>query len=231
MVLALGDIGLHNFLFLRHLADNIFDNIVQRDDTGQVAELIDHNTKVVLFLAEGVEDVLRIGVLREDQRLIQHGADVSLAVLLQFHEEILDIQHTEVVFHMFVTHKHTTNGEVVQLLDKLLLRLVDVNPLDFRTVDHDMHGAFVGEGEDILVHLALFLLNDIGFASLLDNIQQFILSQMVFVCLNTENLVNQHRSTGKGFHSGLENHANEVHDGSHRHRDTLGFGKADGFGH
>ena len=62
MVVALGNVGFHNFLFFRHIPDNILDNVVQGDNTGQIAELVNHDTKIVLFLAEFVQYVLRVRV-------------------------------------------------------------------------------------------------------------------------------------------------------------------------
>ena len=230
MVFALGHIGFHNFLLFWHIAHDILNNVVQRHNAGQVSELIDHNAEVVLFLPEGVENVLGIRILGKHKRFVKHGTDIRIAVLPQFHKEVLDIQHAEVVFHVLVAHEHATDGEIIELLDELLLREVHINPLNFRAMYHDVHGAFVGEGENILVHLTLFLLDDIRFARFLDHIQEFVLGKMVLVFLNTQHLVYQGGGTGEKSYGRFEENTKKIHGRGDGHGHAFRFGKRDGLG-
>ena len=117
----------------------------------------------------------------------------------------------------------------VLILDDLFAGKIHINPLNFRTMDHDMDGALVSKREDILVHFALLLLNHIRFAGLLNHVEQLILGQVIIVRFNAQDLVYQDGRIGESLHGGFENHADKVHDWRHRNGNALRVRKPNGF--
>ena len=146
------------------LADDLLEQVLERDDPLDGAVLVDNEGQVLVLAAELGEqrgEVLRLGddVRRPDDVL---DDDVLDAPVVERAEEVADVEDADDVVERAAVDRVARVRRVDDGRKRLLRRQLDGEGDDLGPRDHHVVRLLVGEVEDLVEHLLLRLLDLLG---------------------------------------------------------------------
>ncbi len=168
-VFALDDIRLVFLVLFLDVADNLVEHILQRDEAGGAAELIEHHSHLSAVLLELVQEQLYRECLWHEEWLVHHapGAEIGPG-LASVSEEILQVEHPDDVIDAALIDRDAREGALLNHLRQLIIGDIHGHALDLRAMDHDLPGRHVAEAEHTLQKLALRLIQHAALVAGID---------------------------------------------------------------
>ena len=133
------------------LADDLLEHVLDREQAGGVAELVDDDGDVVAVGAEVAQQVVERLRLGDEERRPQQRAQVEVGRALQL-QQVLGHQDADDVVAPLLEHRKARVAGVDDDVQHLLERRVDVEQVHVAARDHDVAGGHVGHPDHALEH-------------------------------------------------------------------------------
>ncbi len=134
------------------VADDLLDDVLERDEALHLAIFVDHDGEVALALEEGVELVRNGARVRHEPRRQQYILDVDLRriaiVLLKCREEVLGVENANDVVRRVLPNRDPRVAALQNGVDDILRVFLDVEHGHLGAVNHDVGDLEVLHGED-----------------------------------------------------------------------------------
>ena len=167
-------------MFVGNVADDLFENILERDEAQDHAIFVDDQREMGLALQKGLKLVLqacRIGHKPGIERdiLDLHMRDVA-ARILERAQQILGVQHADDVVGLAAPDRHARIGRADNRMEKLARRQIGVDRVHFRPVDHHVLDGEFAEIEQAAEHIAFRALHAAFPVHEIDGAFQFLMA-------------------------------------------------------
>ena len=154
------DGGIREVELVLDVADDLFEQVFESDDSLHVAVLVDHDRHVLLLATEVGEERREILRLRHDERRTHDGLELDgrEAEVVHRAEEIAHVEDADDVVERAAIDGVAGEGRVDDCTKSLVGWDVDGDPDDLGTRNHHRGDLLRGEVEDLVEHLLLGLL-------------------------------------------------------------------------
>ncbi len=153
------------------LADDLLEQVLDRDEAGRAAVLVEDDRDVDLPALELVEQVVDRHRLGHEDRRAQERPEggPGRGVGLQVRQEVLGVEDADDLVDRLLVDRDPRVALLDDEVDRLLERRVRPDPGDRDARDHDLVDAPLAELDDRVDHLLLLGLEDALLAAALDD--------------------------------------------------------------
>ena len=153
------------FVLVRHVADQQFEQVVDRDDAAHAAVFVQHDHHMLFGVLHAVEQFVRGHVFGHEDRLLDRLFHDVFARLVFEAEVDLGVEYAEHVVGVLAADGVIDVAAAVDRLFPLGVVLAGEHDVDVFAVGADLAGGVVLEVEDVLDEFALLLVDLSLFAA------------------------------------------------------------------
>ena len=170
---------LMGIVFVGDLADDFFQNVLERNEALDLAVLVDHERHLLLLLQELIELVAHARRVGDEPRLGRKAHDVELldipAVASECNQQILGVEHADDVLGLVFPDRHARILRLQNRVDDLTVGFVGVHGLHLGAMYHDVEHLKIGQVENAAEHMRIVFLHAAIALAKLDRATQLLM--------------------------------------------------------
>src|SRR5262245_6301810 len=162
-------------MFVLNLADNLFEYVFERQNALDAAVFVDDYGQVDAAILQTLQDVTEPGRVGNEDRLAHDFFQVELALFEQEGHDVLAVKNADYLVEIPAVNGQAGIARDLKLAHCLFVTGALFERHDFRARDHNFARGQVGEFEDVVNHLPLFLLQVARLMTEIDQMTEFLL--------------------------------------------------------
>ena len=169
-------------VLVRDVTDQLLNEVLQGNQTGGSAVLINHNRHVrglALHLTKQVHGALRLGLKTSRAHQLNHGRQGGtrggLTVQNEGAHRVLQVEHAQNLIARIANHRHAGVARTQEQAQRLTQRGVTVGGEHVGTRNHERTDAGIVHLKDGLHHLRLVVFNGLSIGGAVQELAQLLL--------------------------------------------------------
>src|SRR5215475_7036936 len=145
-------------VFVLNLADDLFEYVFERQNALDAAVFVDDYRQMDAAILQTLQDVAESGRVRNEDRLAHDIFQIEAVLFEQEGHDVLAVKHADYLVEIPIVDGQARIARDLELAHDLLKTGALFERHDLGARDHNFARGQVGEFEDVVDHLALFLL-------------------------------------------------------------------------
>src|SRR5262245_6245778 len=213
-------------VFVLNLADDLFEYVFERQNALYAAVFVDDYGQVDAAILQVLQDVAKPGRVGNEDRLAHDLFQIEFALFEQEGHDVLAVEHAD-----YLVEIPAVDGQAGIARDlKLAHDIFETGALferhDLGARDHNFARGQVGEFEDIVDHLTLFLLQLARLMAEIDQAPEFFFRIDAVMARPEMDAEEPEKFDARNLDQpdeGFESLVEKLHPSGRRHRDGFGF--------
>src|SRR5215475_2433009 len=162
-------------VFVLDFADDLFEYVFERQNALDAAVFVDDYRQMDAAILQTLQDVAESGRVRNEDRLAHDIFQIEAALFEQEGHDVLAVKHADNLVEIPFVDGQARIARDLKLAHDLLKTGALFERHDLGSRDHDFARGQVGEIEDVVNHLPLFLLQMARLMAEINQVAKFLL--------------------------------------------------------